>query len=71
MAKKGTTTKVKKVEAKAKTLNELREDLLIAQKSLHDGTLQNPHTIKSLRKDIARALTKENASKEADKKGEK
>ena len=37
-----------------------RAELLEAQKNL-GNTLQNPHTIKAIRKDIARILTKINA----------
>ncbi len=68
-------TTVKKTSDKKsnKSLAELRADLLIAQKSLYDGTLQNPHSIKAIKKDIARALTEENKKENADKdqKGEK
>ncbi|MBQ3326141.1 50S ribosomal protein L29 [Candidatus Saccharibacteria bacterium] len=62
---KTTKTTVKKTSDKQnKSLAELRADLLTAKKSLHDGTLHNPHAIRSIKKDIARALTNE-------KKGEK
>lgn len=64
MAKAETT---KKAEAKAKTVAELRADLLTARKSLYDGTLSNPHAIKATRKAIARALTAENANNNAEK----
>ncbi len=78
MAKKETTTKVKKAtkaDKSNKTVAELRADLLTARKSLYDGTLQNPHAVKAARKEVARALTRERAAeiataKEA-KKGEK
>ncbi|MCL1839509.1 50S ribosomal protein L29 [Candidatus Saccharibacteria bacterium] len=39
-----------------------REELLAAQQGL-GSTLQNPHAIKNIKKDIARILTKINASK--------
>lgn len=39
-----------------------RAELLEAQKNL-GSTLQNPHVIKSIKKDIARILTKINATK--------
>ena len=67
MAKNKTVTKVKKAEKVAKTLPELRADLQIARKSLMDGTLQNPHAISAIKKEIARALTKENAEKKGEK----
>ncbi len=65
MAKKDTKTKVVKTkdDSKNKTVAELRNDLLIARKSLHDGTLTNPHAIKAIRKEIARKLTEESAAK--------
>lgn len=44
----------------AEELAAKRADLLTAQKGLYDGTLQNPHAIKYLKKDIARLLTKIN-----------
>ena len=78
MAKSKTTTKVKKAskaDKATKTVAELRADLLTARKSLYEGTLQNPHAVKAARKDVARALTRENAAKIAAekeaKKGEK
>lgn len=40
-----------------------RQDLLNAKKGLYDNTLQNPHTIKAIKKDIARLLTKINQEK--------
>lgn len=40
-----------------------RNDLLNAKKGLLDNTLQNPHIIKSIKKDIARLLTKINQEK--------
>ncbi|MDO4759342.1 MAG: 50S ribosomal protein L29 [Candidatus Saccharibacteria bacterium] len=42
-----------------------RADLLTAQNSLYGGTLQNPHAIKAIRKDIARLLNKINQEKGA------
>ncbi|MDL2235598.1 50S ribosomal protein L29 [Christensenellaceae bacterium OttesenSCG-928-L17] len=39
-----------------------RAELLEAQKNL-GGTLQNPHVIKKIKKEIARILTKSNATK--------
>ena len=65
MAKEKTKTKVLKTKAdnKNKTVAELRADLLIAQRSLHEGTLTNPHAIRSIKKEIARKLTAENAAK--------
>ena len=69
--------KAKTIDSKTKTVKELRADLLIARKSLYDGTLTNPHAIKSIRKEIARKLTAENAAKapaednKAQEKGEK
>ncbi len=39
-----------------------REELLIARQGL-GSTLQNPHHIKALKKDIARILTQLNATK--------
>ncbi|MBQ3309526.1 50S ribosomal protein L29 [Candidatus Saccharibacteria bacterium] len=65
--------KKKAVENKAKTLAELRQELLIARKSLHEGTLTNPHAIKAIRKEIARKMTAERSesiNEPAAKKGE-
>ena len=42
-----------------------RAELLTAQRSLRDGTLQNPHAIQKLKKEIARLLTKINQEKGA------
>ncbi|MDO4219981.1 MAG: 50S ribosomal protein L29 [Candidatus Saccharibacteria bacterium] len=39
-----------------------REELLVAQQGL-GSTLQNPHRIKALKKEIARILTQINATK--------
>ena len=74
MADKKTTAKktpkaITKVDLTKKTVEELRADLLIAKKGLYDGTLANPHHIKVMKKEIARKLTAENATKE--EKGEK
>lgn len=46
-------------------LDAKKAELLTAKKSLFDGTLQNPHAIKNLKKDIARLLTKSNQEKGA------
>lgn len=43
-------------------LKEKREELLIAQQGL-GTTLQNPHRINAIKKDIARILTQINATK--------
>lgn len=43
-------------------LTNKRKELLTARQSL-GSTLQNPHIIKSIKKDIARLMTKINASK--------
>ena len=65
---------VKKAIKEAKTVSKLpldeqlkakREELLIAQQGL-GSTLQNPHHIKALKKEIARILTQINAT-EGDK----
>lgn len=42
-----------------------RAELLTTQRSLRDGTLQNPHAIQKLKKEIARLLTKINQEKGA------
>ena len=61
----------KKAVKEAKTISKLpldeqlkakREELLIAQQGL-GSTLQNPHRIKALKKEIARILTQINAAK--------
>ena len=63
--------KATKEAKEAKTVSKLpldeqlkakREELLIAQQGL-GSTLQNPHHIKALKKDIARLLTQINATK--------
>jgi len=68
MADKKTT---KKVVKETKTISKLpldeqlkakREELLIAQQGL-GSTLQNPHHIKAIKKEIARILTQINATK--------
>ena len=43
-------------------LKEKQEELLIAQQGL-GSTLQNPHRIKAIKKEIARLLTQINATK--------
>ena len=43
-----------------------RNDLQTMRKSFYDGTLQNPHAIKTAKKEIARIMTQLNQ-----KKGEK
>ncbi|MDO4759663.1 MAG: 50S ribosomal protein L29 [Candidatus Saccharibacteria bacterium] len=48
-----------------KQLANKKGELLTAQKSLIEGTLQNPHQIKTLKKEIARLLTKINQQKGA------
>ena len=56
----------KKTEtAKVKTVAELKQELLEAKRGLYEGTLQNPHRIKDLRKEIAKALTLINQGKGA------
>ena len=56
----------KKTEtAKVKTVAELKQELLEAKRGLYEGTLQNPHRIKSLRKEIAKAQTLINKGKGA------
>ena len=56
----------KKTEtAKVKTVTELKQELLEAKHGLYEGTLQNPHRIKALRKEIAKALTLINQGKGA------
>ena len=61
-------------EAKTlKSVAELRADLKAAEKSFIEGTLTNPHALKKIKKDIARALTKERSEqiKANPEKGEK
>ena len=61
----------KKAVKEAKTISKLpldeqlkakREELLVARQGL-GSTLQNPHRIKALKKEIARILTQMNATK--------
>jgi ribosomal protein L29 len=68
MAEKKTDKKAAK-EAKVvsnlpldEQLKSKKEELLIAQQGL-GSTLQNPHRIKAIKKDIARILTQINATK--------
>lgn len=53
-----------------KELAAKREELRVAQQGLYDGTLQNPHHIKALKKEIARLLTKINAPAPVEKPAE-
>jgi len=61
----------KKIDKKAEVITDLpleqqltkkKAELLAAQQGL-GSTLQNPHAIKTIKKEIARILTKINASK--------
>lgn len=58
------STKSTKAPAKDMSLEQQvaakRQELLTAKSSLYDGTLQNPHAIKAIKKDLARLLTKIN-----------
>lgn len=67
MAEKKTVAK-KAAPKTEKSLEEqivsARHDLLEAKKSLRAGELVNPRVIGAFRKDIARMMTKINASKE-------
>jgi ribosomal protein L29 len=58
----------KKVEAKEMSLDEQlrakREELIVVRQGL-GSTLQNPHTIGKIRREIARILTKVNAERKA------
>ena len=65
MADKKVKKAVKAEGSLEEQLKAKRADLLIAQKGLLEGTLQNPHAIKSAKKDIARLLTKINIEKGA------
>lgn len=70
MAKQADKKAVKEAEVVSKLpleqqLQNKREELLIARQGL-GSTLQNPHHIKALKKDIARILTQINAT-EGDK----
>ena len=55
----------KKAEKVLKPLADLQKELLEARRGLIEGTLQNPHTIKALRKEIARSKTLINQGKGA------
>lgn len=58
------STKSTKAPAKDMSLEQQvaakRQELLTTKSSLYDGTLQNPHAIKAIKKDLARLLTKIN-----------
>ena len=62
MADKKTEKKAEKV---IKPLAVLQKELLEARRGLSEGTLQNPHKIKALRKEIARSKTLTNQGKGA------
>lgn len=62
MADKKTEKKAEKV---IKPLAVLQKELLEARRGLIEGTLQNPHKIKALRKEIARSKTLTNQGKGA------
>lgn len=62
MADKKTEKKAEKV---IKPLADLKKELLEARRGLIEGTLQNPHKIKALRKEIARSKTLTNQGKGA------
>ena len=62
MADKKTEKKAEKV---IKPLADLQKELLEARRGLIEGTLQNPHEIKALRKEIARSKTLTNQGKGA------
>lgn len=62
MADKKTEKKAEKV---IKPLAGLQKELLEARRGLIEGTLQNPHKIKALRKEIARSKTLTNQGKGA------
>ena len=55
----------KKAEKVLKPLADLQKELLEARRGLIEGTLQNPHKIKDLRKEIARSKTLINQGKGA------
>jgi len=55
----------KKQQKVVKPLAELQKELLEARRGLVEGTLQNPHKIKALRKEIARSKTLINQGKGA------
>ena len=62
MADKKTEKKAEKV---IKPLADLQKELLEARRGFIEGTLQNPHKIKALRKEIARSKTLTNQGKGA------
>ena len=62
MADKKTEKKAEKV---IKPLADLQKELLEARRGLIEGTLQTPHKIKALRKEIARSKTLTNQGKGA------
>ena len=62
MADKKTEKKAEKV---IKPLADLQKELLEARRGLIEGTLQNPHKIKALRKEIATSKTLTNQGKGA------
>ena len=55
----------KKAEKVLKPLADLQKELLEARRGLIEGTLQNPHKIKALMKEIARSKTLINQGKGA------
>ena len=55
----------KKAEKVLKPLADLQKELLEARRGLIEGTLQNPHKIKALKKEIAKSLTLTNQGKGA------
>ena len=55
----------KKQQKVVKPLAELQKELLEARRGLVEGTLQNPHKVKALRKEIARSKTLINQGKGA------
>ena len=57
--------KSKKAEKTVKSLDELQKELFVTKKSFIEGTLQNPHRIKALKKEIARSKTLINKGKGA------
>ena len=56
---------IKTIDDLKKELAEKRNDLLQAKRSHAAGELANPKALRSLRKDIARQLTKINNTKES------
>ena len=55
----------KKQQKVVKPLAELQKELLEARRGLVEGTPQNPHKVKALRKEIARSKTLINQGKGA------